>query len=53
MPDLIKIIVFSIVINWCISMQMLNQNSNVLRQKNIAVFLSLLFGAVAGVVLIL
>lgn len=48
MITFLKLILFSILINWCISVQMLNQSLPSGRQKYAAIFLALFFAIGAG-----
>lgn len=50
--DILKIILFMLLINWSISMQILNQNTNIKRVKIIAICLSMIFVASAGVLFV-
>jgi len=51
--DIIRIILFALLINWCVSMQILNQNSNIKRIKIVSIILSLVFAATAAIVILL
>jgi len=51
--DIFRIIVFTVLINWSISMQMLNQNLKNSRQRSLAVFLALMTGALAAASVVL
>lgn len=51
--EIIKIILFSIMLNWCISLQMLNQTLQNGRQKKVAVVLALLTGCLTGLIFVL
>lgn len=47
-----KLILFSFLINYCISIQIVGQSFNSKREKIIVIFLSILIGALAGLTLV-
>jgi len=51
--EIVKLIIFSFVLNWCISLQILNQTLQNGRQKVVAVLLALVTGCFAGLILML
>jgi hypothetical protein len=53
MIDIVKVVLFSLFINWCISLQILNQNLPKSFAKFLAIFLAIALGASAGIILIL
>lgn len=52
MVTFLKLILFSILINWCISVQMLNQSLPPGRQKYAAIVLALVFAVGAGILVL-
>lgn len=53
MIDIIKILGFSFFVNWSISLQILNQAALSGKEKKIAAGLAIVFGIVAGSLVIL
>jgi hypothetical protein len=51
--DILRIFVFTVLINWSISMQMLNQNLTNKKQKSVAVLLALMTAALAACSIVL
>lgn len=49
---ILKILIFTILINWCISMQILNQTSEDKRTKIISVVIAVLTAAASAIVLL-
>ena len=52
--NIIKIILFSFIINWCMSLQIFQQSlsSNKRRDRFISVILAMVAGSIAGLILI-
>lgn len=50
--DILKVIAFMLLINWSISMQILNQGTTLKRVKVVAICLAMIFAAAAGALLI-
>ena len=49
---IIQLVLFSFFINWCIGLQILNQNLQKGKQKKLAVVFALITGALAGLALV-
>lgn len=49
---ILKLIAFSFIINWCISLQLLNQSFPKGKEKVVAIILALTFGIVAGILVL-
>lgn len=49
----IQLLLFTFFINWCIGLQILNQNLQKGRQKKLSVFFALLTGVLAGLSILL
>ena len=52
--DILKLVLFSFIINWCISLQIFQQSLDSVkaRQKRIAVLLAMIGGILAGMLLV-
>ena len=48
MIDILKILVFTFVINWCVSLQILNQSLPKGKEKTVAILLCLVSGIIAA-----
>jgi hypothetical protein len=51
--EIIKILLFSVMLNWCISLQILNQTLQSGRQKTAAIIFALTSAALAGLILLI
>jgi len=52
--DILKLVLFSFIINWCISLQIFQQSLDSVkaRQKRVAVLLAMIGGILAGMLLV-
>jgi len=50
--EILKLFTFSLLLNWCISIQILNQTLPKGRQKYAAILLSVIFGLCSGLVIL-
>jgi len=50
MIDILKVLAFTLIVNWCVSLQILNQSLPKGKEKTVAIFLCLVSGAVAALV---
>lgn len=49
---ILKLIAFSFLMNWCVSLQLLNQSFPKGKEKAAAIILALAFGIVAGILVL-
>jgi hypothetical protein len=50
MINILKLLIFTLIINWCISLQILNQSLPKGKEKTIAILLCLVSGVVAALI---